>query len=312
MADQVTTQFVDLQTARKAHLTAVMMDAIKTAQPLYRDVFRMEKAGTKGLFENETQVSGFSALSQHDELVESGTDRLYPGYPTTWTFVEYSLLWRYSEKLLRHDMDGLLKKGVRNLALLPPDHIDTTFWNHLNNAFSVAESPDSTYLVSTAHVNHRNETKANRLTNGVDFGYGNWQLLANMMRTTTDHSGYRYLDFPKNPILIGSIYLQWAFEEVFPSAGGSIYRPDSEYRGTNVNKVLYTPSKVTTPKITDTDAWFICGGKEMNEIKGKMANGIRIQHGPKDISTGAYEIMIDVEYDTAVADWLGWWGSPGQ
>jgi len=311
MANTVT-QFVDIHTGRKAHLTAVMCDVIKFARPLYKEVFRMEPAGTKGLFENESQYSGFGNLGVHNELEESPTDQLYPGPTTTWTFVEYSLLYRYSERMLRHDMDGLLKKAMTNLAFAPLDHIDTTFWTHLNVAFSSTESPDGTYLISTAHTNHRNETVANRLTNGVDFGYGTFQLLANLVRKTKDHSGYRYLDFPTNMLLIGPIELQWAFEEVFPERSGSIYRPDNANMATNVDNALYRPRKITTPKLTDVDAWFLCGSKDTNEIKGKMANDIRVQHGDKDISTGAFEVMIDVEYDTAVGDYLSWWGSPGQ
>jgi len=308
----VVDNFVDIHTKRKAHLTAVMFDTIKMAQPLYKEVFRMEPAGTKGLFENESQASGFGNLGVHTELTESPTDQLYPGYTTTWTFVEYSLLYRYSERMLRHDMDGLLKKAVKNLAFAPLDHIDTTFWNHLNNAYSSTDAPDGSYLISTAHINHRNETVANRLTNGIDFGYGNFQLLANLIRKAKDHSGYRYLSFPSNVLLVGPVELDWAFHEVFPTKEASIYRPDSENMASNVNRMLYNPKIVTTPKLTDIDAWFICAGKEMNEIKGKMSNNIRIQHEDKDISTGAYEVMVDLEYDTAIGDYLGWWGSPGQ
>jgi len=308
---QVTTQLSRLFDARSAQLNKVFFDNLQVQDPAYKKCFRMEKAMNKGMFEVEDQMTGFSNLSERGQLQESATDRLYSGYKTTWTYADFSLLYEYSEQMLEADMDGLIAKATANLSMRAVDYIDSDFWNMIVNGFGTTTTGDGLYLFDTGHLNARGDTQDNILSNAIDLGYDNVQLLLNLVRKTRDHSGYNYLNLPVKQLWVPP-ELEWTAMKVFPQAGGSIYNPDNANLATNVVNQKYKGIEIiVTPKITDSNMFVFSAGKDICEVKGKLRRAIRLQHEKKDISKGSYEMMVDVRYDIQAHDWIGLWASPG-
>lgn len=308
---QITTGLSRIFSNRAAQLTAVFFDHLKEVEPTYKKAFRMEQALNKGLFETEDQVTGFGNLAERGELEESSTDVLYAGFQTTWNYVVYSLLYQYSEEMLESDMDGVITKAAKNLAMRAADYIDTDFWTTIVNGFDTTTTGDGLYLFDRDHLTARGGTQHNILASAVDLGYSNAQLLLNLAKKTTDHSGYNYLNLPIKQLWV-PVENQWLAMEIFPQSGGSVYEPHDVNLTTNVVNQAYSGIEIiVTPKITDTDMFVFSSGKEINEVKGKMRRGIRMQHEDKDISNGSYEMMVDVWYDIEAADWIGLYASPG-
>jgi len=308
---QTTTQLSRIYDDRSAQLKAVFFDNLKLLDPAYKRAFRMENALNKGMFEVEDQVTGMGNLVERGQFEESATDRLYPGFKTTWTYVTYSLLYEYSEEMLDHDQDSIIVKATKNLSTRAADYIDTDFWNKIVNGFDTTTTGDGLYLFDRDHLTARGESQHNILASAVDLSYANLQLIFNLAKKTTDHSGYNYLDLPIKQLWT-SVELAWLAMELFPQAGGSVYVPHDVNLTTNVVNQAYSGIEiVATPKITDDDMFVLSSGKEYNEVKGKMFRGPRIQQQAKDISKGAYEVMVDLRYDIQAADWIGLYASPG-
>lgn len=308
---QTTGQLSRIFTERASQLGEVFMDNIAVQQPMYKQCFKMEPSLNKGMFENEDQVTGFGNLAYKGELQEPETDRLYPGFQTTWTYTTYALMYQYSEDILEADMDGIITKAAKNLGTRAVDFIDTDFWNKIVNGFDTTTTGDDLYLFDRDHLTARGESQHNILSSAVDLSYSNLQLLINLIKKRTDHSGYNYLNLPVKQLWV-PIELEWLALELFPSAGGSIYRPHDVNLTTNVVNQAYSGIEiVATPKITDDDMFVVSSGKEYNEVKGKMYRNIRMQQEDKDKSTGGYEMIVDVRYDIQAADWLGLTASPG-
>ena len=308
---QVTTQLSRLFDARAAQLKTVFFDNLRALEPSYKRAFRMESALNKGLFEKEDQVTGFSNLESRGQLEESATDRLYPGFQTTWTYTVYSLLYEYSEEMLEADMDSTITKAAKNLSMRATDFIDTDFWNKIVGGFDTTTTGDGLYLFDRDHLNARGDTQHNILATAVDLSYPNMWLLSNLAKKVKDHSGYNYLNLPIKQLWI-PVELEKMATEIFPQSGGSVYAPHDVNLTTNAINQAYSGIEIiVTPKITDDDMFVLSAGKEYNEVKGKLRRGIRMQQEKKDISKGSYEMMVDVWYDIQAQDWIGLWASPG-
>lgn len=308
---QVTTQLSRLFDERAAQLKAVFFDNLQLLDPLYKRCFRMENALNKGLFENEDQVSGFGNLEEKGQHEEPATDRLYPGFQTTWTYTVYALMYQYSEEMLQSDMDGLISKAAKNLSIRAVDFIDSDFWNKIVNGFDTTTTGDGLYLFDRDHLTHRGESQHNILANAVDLGYSNLQLLMNLIKKWKDHSGYNYLNLSTKQLWV-PVELQWLAKEIFPESGGSVYAPHDVNLTTNVVNQAYSGMEVVvTPKITDDDMFVLSCGKEVCEVKGKMRRGVRLRQEKEDVSTGTFEMKVDVWYDIQAADYLGLAASPG-
>lgn len=308
---QVTTQLSRLFDERAAQLAAVFMDNYNTLEPLYPRCFMMENALNKGLFEKEDQVSGMGNLESKGQFEEPATDRLYPGFQTTWTYTVYALMYQYSEEMLQSDMDGIIAKATKNLSTRAVDFIDSDFWNKIVNGFGTTTTGDGLYLFDRDHLTHRGESQHNILANAVDLNYSNVQLLINLVKKWTDHSGYNYLNLPIKQLWVPT-ELNWLAMELFPQAGGSIYRPHDVNLTTNVVNQAYSGIEIiSTPKITDDDMFVFSSGKDLCPVVGKMRRGVRLRQEKEDISTGAFEMKVDVWYDIQARDWLGLVASPG-
>lgn len=308
---QFTTQLSRIFTDRASQLKAIFMDNYEKLQPLYPKCFRMEPALNKGMFENEDMVTGFGNLARKGEHAEPETDRLYPGFQTTWTYVTYALMYEYSEDMLQADMDGIIAKAAKNLSTRAVDFIDTDFWNTIVDGFDTTTTGDGLYLFDRDHLTARKESQHNILANAVDLSYPNLQLLINLVKKWTDHSGYNYLNIPIKQIWV-PVELQWKAMELFPQAGGSVYRPHDVNLTTNVVNQAYSGIEIiVTPKLTDSDMFVLSAGKEINQVKGKMYRDIRLRQEKEDISKGTFEMKVDVRYDIQAADWIGLAASPG-
>ncbi len=308
---QYTTQLSRIFSERDAQLKAIFMDNYQTLEPLYKKCFRMEPALNKGMFEREDMVTGFGNLSRKGEHQEAATDRLYPGFQTTWTYVTYALMYEYSEEMLEHDQDAIIAKAAKNLSTRAVDFIDTDFWNTIVNGFDTTTTGDGLYLFDRDHLTARGESQHNILANAVDLSYANVQLLMNLIKKRKDHSGYNYLNLPTKQLWV-PVELAWKAMEIFPQAGGSIYKPHDVNLTTNVVNQAYSGIEIIcTPKITDDDMFVLSAGKELNEVKGKIFRNIRMQNEDKDKSKGTYEMIVDVRYDIQAFDWIGLTASAG-
>jgi hypothetical protein len=308
---QFTTQLSRIFSSRAAQLKAIFMDNYEQLAPLYQRCFRMEPALNKGMFEKEDMVTGFGNLSRKGEHQEAATDRLYPGFQTTWTYVTYALMYEYSEDMLEADMDGIIAKAAKNLSTRAVDFIDSDFWNKIVNGFDTTTTGDGLYLFDRDHLTARGESQHNILSTAVDLSYGNLQLLMNLIKKRTDHSGYNYLNLPVKQLWV-PVELEWKAMEIFPAAGGSIYRPHDVNLTTNVVNQAYSGIEIiVTPKITDDDMFVLSSGKELNEVKGKMYRDIRMQQEDKDKSKVTYEMIVDVRYDIQAFCWIPLTASPG-
>ena len=156
---QVTTQLSRLFDERAAQLKAVFFDNLQVQDPMYKRAFRMEPAMNKGMFENEDQVTGFGNLVERGQLEDAATDRLYPGFKTTWTYTTYALRYLYSEEMLDADQDGIIAKASKNLSTRAVDFIDTDFWNTIVNGFGTTTTGDGLYLFDQDHLTARGETQ---------------------------------------------------------------------------------------------------------------------------------------------------------
>ena len=105
--------------------------------------------------------------------------------------------------------------------------------------------------------------------------------------------------------------LRWTARELFPNAGGSIYRPDNANMATNVVSQEEDPEVIVWNRLTDADAFFMLSAKSDHYQKFIMRKPVRTQHEIKDMSKGAFETMIDVRFDYGCSHYLGVWGSPG-
>lgn len=311
MADTfLTTHVPDLYGSLLANLNKVIFQAYKDYATPYKSVFNIEKALSKGLFEYDTGLAGFGLPSVRSEGSEPASDRIYQGFDKKYTYVVYALLFQYSEESMEADQWGTIAKAGKALGRSMAALMDTLGATIFNNA-RTDTGPDGQYLVDTDHPFPRGGTQANTLTNQVDIGYGNMQLMLNLVANTLDDDGINYLDFPVKQLIIPPA-LQWTAREIYPQAGGSIYRPDANAgRGTNVVSQAYQPEIVVWPRITDTDAWFLSAGPENNQLFFKMRRGTRVQHEDKDMSKGMFETMIDAWFDYGYSHYLGIWGSMG-
>lgn len=308
---QITTQLSRLFDERAAQLKAVFFDKLAVQEPLYKQCFKMEPALNKGMFEKEDQVTGFGNLVERGQLEDAATDRLYPGFQTTWTYTTYALRYLYSEEMLNADMDGIIVKATKNLSARAVDFIDTDFWDTIVGGFATTTTGDGLYLFDTGHLTARGETQDNILSAAGDLNYGYLQLLMNLAKKTKDHSGYNYLNLPITQLWV-PVELQWRAMELFPQAGGSVYKPNDIELTTNVVNQAYSGIKIiVTPKITDDDMFVLSAGKEYNEVKGKLYNPIRLQQEDKVVKNGSYAMTVDIRYDIQAADWIGLWASPG-
>lgn len=259
------------------------------------------KPGRQGWGMQTTEQSGLGPAVRTPEGSSILYDDPVQGNQKTFVYQKFALGVKTSDELIEDDQWDQAEDLYRALGQSMFHTRQQTAIDNFNNGFT-ANGYDGVPLFSTSHpLVKAGGTEANRPTVDVDLSVASLRAALTQITNWLDHNGLRVMHRPKY-LLLSTTDIYQGIELL-----ESDYRPDTANNAVNA----FTPwgiKPITTPYLTDTDAWFIiCEQHKLMFLERKAPT----LESFRDFDAQAHKTSNTSRWDTGHSSWYGLWGSRG-
>ncbi len=215
-----------------------------------------------------SELADLPLFSQVEEGEDYSYQRPRQGANKTIIPVKYGLGFSISEEAVEDGKIDLIADSVRKMAKSARESQEITAMNLINNGFSSETTADGVALFSTAHTLPSGSTFRNRPSTDVDLSYS--ALDAALYDFETQFIGDSGIIYNMNPkvLLVHPSQKRYAMELI-----GSELKVDTA--NNNMNSLKSEGLRVvSSPHLTDTDAWFLLADKEDTGLRIVSRKGI--------------------------------------
>lgn len=288
-----------------------------SALPVLEEIFRYELAQHPSVREQIMKVVNtdrdiWQSSELHDmplhAVVAEGTEYSYSapkqGASKTLTVVKYGLGFSISEEAMRDGKFDFVADAVAKMARSAKESQEVSAMNILNNGFSSETTADGVALFSTAHTLPSGGTFRNRLSTDADLSTTSLrQMITDFETQFVGDTGIIHMLRPKN-LVVPSGLRAYAQELI-----GSDLKADTAEN--NMNSLKSEGLRVvSSPHLTDTDAWFLTAAPADTGLRIIVREGI-VTKSQEDFDTDSIKYKSKYREKLGATHALGVFGTTG-
>lgn len=254
-----------------------------------------------------SELHDMPLFNQIDEGNDYSFVRPKQGANKTLVVNKYGLGFSISEEAVDDGKFDFIADAIRKMARSGRESQEIAAMNIINNGFSSTTTADGASLFSTAHTLPSGLSFRNRPTTEVDLSQSALEAaLVDFETQFVGDSGIIYKPSPRI-LLVHPTLKRYAMELV-----GSELKPDSQHN--NINTL---PSEglrvVSSPHLTDPDAWFLIGDKADHGLRVVSRKPIETKAGGVDSGFVNDSILYKSRYREVLGAIHGYavWGTTG-
>lgn len=287
------------------------VDALPVLDQLYLDAYQQHEDPRAKLFSmesmdreiaQESSITSLGLFSQVAEAEIAPSDSFAQSFNKTFTALKYAQKIGISEEMIADARFDLISKMVRSLGRSARETQLVLAMNVFNNSFGTQTSWDGVALISASHPSEVGN-QSNSL-GSVDLSYATLQDAETVFRKTQDQRGKRLLLKPKY-LLVPEESRHEAIEIV-----KSPYKADSANNNINSTGMDQGLEVISSPFISDTDAWWLLASPEDHGLKIKDRESLN-QKIHEDVLAGVMYYKAAYRQAVGACDWRGIVGTAG-
>jgi phage major head subunit gpT-like protein len=244
--------------------------------------------------------------------VDEGTDYSFvaprQGADKTFVIKKYGLGFTISEEAVEDGKFDMIAMAVKMLAESAIESQEVSAMNLFNQGFSSAVTTrDGLSLFNTAHTLPSGLTYRNRPATHVDLSQSSLDAALVDFETQFIRDSGKIVNMSPSILLVPPQLKRYAMELV-----GSDLKPDTS--DNNMNSLKQEGLRVvSSPRLTDPDAWFLLAPPEKNGLRIIKRKGIETKAAGPDAGFVNDSIMYKSRYreDVGALDAIGAWGTEG-
>ena len=274
----------------------------------YTEVFNVMDS-TRSI-EQTTEVTGLSGFIVTPEGADATFDDPVPGFPKTYTHLQYSLGFRASKIMAMNNKFETIRRMARELGVSARDTREIIAADVFNQAFNVAfPGPDQVALCDLSHpLAKSGGTEQNRLTADADLSPTSLELALTDFRAFVDHTGKRKRIPPRTLLVAGNN--EWNASTILGGsmASGTANRDINAFR--NRSNLPGFRRWMVWDYLTDKDAWFLLSDKRDHQLRFYDREAFNTAH---DIvfRSRTIETVGWMQFVAGFSNFWGVYGSPG-
>lgn len=202
-----------------------------------------------------SEVHDMSLFSSVDEGADYSFDSPKQGYDKTLTIVKYGLGFSITEEAVEDQKYNFIMDGVKKLAKSAKETQEQAAMDIFNNGFSTETCADGVAVFSTSHTTPTGTYSiANRPSTDVDLSFTSLSnALSAFKKYYRGDSGIYYRMMPKYLLVPTELEL-YANQLVKSSL-------EADSANNNINPFQNGLQVISSPHLTDSDAWFLISDK---------------------------------------------------
>lgn len=268
-------------------------------EEVFRQEFQQHESKREMLFKvvpwdrdiyQSQEIHDLDLFQQVAEGAEYSFKRSKQGAPKTLVVLKYGLGVSISEEMVEDGKMDLLGDMIRRLGRSARESQEIAAMNIFNNGFSTETTADGVALFSASHTLPTGGTMSNILATAADLSVTSLdQMRTNFETAQVGDTGIIYSIKPRG-ILVHSSQRRYASELVAP--GG---KPDTADNNKNsmADEGLIV---VSSPHLTDTDAWFMFGDKQDTGLRIIQRKAVETKAGGPDLGFLTDSILYKSRY----------------
>jgi phage major head subunit gpT-like protein len=215
----------------------------------------------------------FSSISEGNDY---SFERQKQGSDKTMTMVKYGLGFSISEEAVEDGKFNFIQDAVAKLAKSARETQEQSAMDVLNNGFGSETTADGIALFATNHTTPSgNFTIANKPSVDVDLSFTSLSSgISDFKKAFKGDSGIYQMIMPKN--LIVPTELELYARQLVQSA----YKADTDHN--NINPFHNSLQVISSPHLTDADAWFLAADKSENGLRLIVRKAIETKAAASD------------------------------
>ena len=268
--------------------------------PCYTLVFQQKNSDKA--FEKEQGVTGLPLAAIKDQGDSVTFEDPLQGFQKEYVNVTYGLGGQITREMYDDDQYNYINQLPEMLARSLRQTEETVHFNHFNNGFTAAfTGADGVILFSTAHVTVGGATYRNTLTTAADLTQTSLEQATTDLMDFVDDRNLKIQVMPK--ILLVPTANHWNAKKILETDR----QVDSADNTKNVMNGIMTP--VTSPYLTDPDAWYIT----TDVPNGLITYNRRAAEIDRDnvFETQNLRFIVTRRFSSGWTDPRGAYGSPG-
>lgn len=273
--------------------------ALPALEELFRSELEMHPSQREALFRIiSTDRDIWQSSQLHDlglfQAVPEGTDysfdRQRQGASKSLIPVKYGLGFSISEEAVEDGKFDFIADGVRKLAKSAKESQEIAAMNIFNNGFSSETTADAVSVFNSAHTLPSGRTFRNILATDADLSQSSLeQMLIDFEQVFVGDTGIIYKMMPK-VLLVNPALKRYGMELI-----GSDLKADSA--DNNMNSMKQDGLRVvSSPHLTDSDAWFLLAAPQDTGLKVISRKGIETKAGGSDVGFINDSILYKARY----------------
>ena len=271
----------------------------------HKEIFESESSDRS--FEEETQLSGFSAAPVKDEGSAIEYDNAQEAFTARYNHETIAMGFSITEEAIEDNLyDSLSSRYTKALARAMAYTKQVKAASILNNAFDSGTTyGDGVELCSTAHPLVSGGTNSNEPSTAADLNETSLEAAIIQIAGWTDERGLLIAAKPKKLIIPAD--LQFVATRLLQSEG-RVGTADNDLNA--IRSISAVPDGWSVNHyLTDTDAWFM-----LTDVPNGLKHFTRSAMATSmdaDFDTGNSRYKARERYSFGVSDPLGIFGSPG-
>lgn len=273
--------------------------ALPALEKLFRSELAMHPSRRGQLFNmrsTDRDIVQMSALhdlplfSEVPENTEYSYERSKAGANKTLTVVKYGLGFSISRETVEDGKFEWISMLTKKLAKSARESQEIQAMNMFNNGFGTETAPDGLSIFNGSHTLPSGGTYRNQLSAASDLSQSSLSTaLSDFEQVFVGDSGIIYNVKPK-VLLVHPDSKRYAMELV-----GSDLKPDTADNNLNALKADGL-TVVSSPHLTDTDAWFLLAAPGDHNLDIWTRSGIRTEAGSPDVGFHTDSIFYKASY----------------
>lgn len=207
----------------------------------------------------------FLEIAEGEEFTYAAPNQ---GADKTYTLSKYGLAVSISREMIRDNKFDMVQHLIEQLARSAQETREVQALDILNNAFSGTTVADGAALVAASHTLPSGQTYRNRLSSDADLSQSTLDIAVADFESEFVTDTGQYLGLKPRFLVVHSDNRRYA-KELLQSEG----KPDT--MDNNLNAFRDEGMTVlSSPRLTDTNAWFLIGDKRDNGLTIAEDGGI--------------------------------------
>lgn len=272
-------------------------------EELFRSELEMHPSRREELFKvvktdrdiwQSSELHDMPLFSTIPEGSDYSFDRPKAGANKTLTITKYGLGFSISEEAVADGKFDHISDAVRKMAKSARESQEIQAMNILNNAFGTTTTADGASLCNATHTLPSGGTFRNQLSSASDLSRTSLDTMLSDFETQfVGDSGIIYKMMPRT-LLVAPGSKRYAMELV-----GSDLKPDTT--DNNMNSIKGDGLKVvSSPHLTDTDAWFLLAAPADTGLRIISRTGIETKAAGGDAGFVNDSILYKSRYREAI------------